>query len=161
MRIGFASDIHQLVPGRTLVLAGVKIDAPYGELAHSDGDVVYHALAEAILGALALGDLGDHFPDNDESTLNLDSEIILQKAGDLMSLEGYRVGNIDISIYLEAPKIGQLKEAMRSNIARVLKTDIKNVSIKMCTNEGLDSIGHKLATKADAVVLLEKNSCTI
>ena len=96
MRIGFGSDIHRLVEGRKLILAGVNVPAPFGELAHSDGDVVYHALMDAILGALALGDIGKHFPDNDNQYKDIDSSILVEKVCELMKDNGYAINNIDI-----------------------------------------------------------------
>ncbi len=156
MRIGFASDVHRLVENRKLMLAGVDVPSPLGELAHSDGDVVYHALAESILGALALGDLGTHFPDSDSKYKNIDSAILVQEVVKLMEQENHLVGNIDISITLESPKLKPYIPQMRENIARLLKTDIKNVSVKAGTNEKLDSLGQGLAVKAESIVLLKE-----
>lgn len=156
MRIGFASDIHQLILDRPLILAGIVIPAPYGELAHSDGDVVYHALAESILGALALGDLGEHFPDSDPTSEGMDSSLIVKHAVTLMEEKGYRVGNVDISIYLESPKLQPHKIEMRRHIAELLKTDISHVSLKAGTNEKMDAVGERKAVKADAIILLEE-----
>ena len=130
MRIGFASDIHRLVEGRKLILAGVIVPFELGELAHSDGDVVYHALAESILGALALGDLGTHFPDSNDKYKDIDSSILVKEVVSLMKKEGYIIGNIDISITLEKPKLKNYISEMRNNIARLLETDVKNVSVK-------------------------------
>ena len=156
MRIGFASDIHRLVEGRKLILAGVVVPFELGELAHSDGDVVYHALAESILGALALGDLGAHFPDSDDKYKDIDSSILVKEVVSLMKKEGYIIGNIDISITLEKPKLKNYISEMRNNIARLLETDVKNVSIKAGTNEKLDEIGKGLAVKAESIVLLKE-----
>ncbi|HPS19298.1 MAG TPA: 2-C-methyl-D-erythritol 2,4-cyclodiphosphate synthase [Bacilli bacterium] len=155
MKIGFASDIHQLVSNRKLILAGVVIPAPFGELAHSDGDVIYHAVAEAILGALALGDLGDHFPDADAKNKDMDSSLIVSHAVKLMNGLNYRVGNVDVSIHLEEPKLKSYKLSMRENLARLLNVDISCVSIKVGTNEKMDAVGQKKAIQADAIVLLE------
>lgn len=154
MRIGFASDIHRLVEGRKLILGGVVIPYEKGELAHSDGDVVYHAVAESILGALAIGDLGTHFPDTDSSTEGMDSAVIMRYVQKKMDEAGLKINNVDISIYLEEPKLKSFKEIMRNNIADLLCTDVKNVSVKAGTNESLDSVGQKLAVKADSTVLL-------
>lgn len=156
MRIGFASDIHRLVYARKLMLAGVDVPHFVGELAHSDGDVVYHAVAESILGALALGDLGTHFPDNDKSTEGMDSAVIMRYVYDKMKEKGYEINNIDVSIYLEEPKLKSYKETMRRNIANLLHTDIDNVSVKAGTNESLDAVGQRLAVKADSIVLLQE-----
>ena len=156
MRIGFASDIHRLVEGRKLILAGVHIPAPFGELAHSDGDVVYHAVAESILGALALGDLGKHFPDSDMKYKDMDSSIILSEVVKMMKEKNFRVGNIDISITLETPKLKDYIFDMRKNLAHYLETDINNVSVKAGTNEKLYALGRGEAVKAEAIVLLEE-----
>jgi len=155
MKIGFASDIHQLIPNRKLILAGVIVPAPFGELARSDGDVVFHAISEAILGALALGDLGDHFPTSDSKYKDIDSAKLVSHVVKLMKNLGYSVGNIDVSIRLEEPKLKDYKIAMRSNIASLLNIDISCVSVKVGTNEKMDSIGQKKAVQADAIVLLE------
>ena len=154
MRIGFASDIHQLVENRKLILAGVVVPSPVGEKAHSDGDVVYHALAESILGALALGDLGKHFPDNDDKYLNIDSSLIVKEVVKMMDELGYKVNNIDISITLEKPKLRDRIDEMRSNIANLLNTDIKNVSVKAGTHEKIGPLGRGEAVKAESIVML-------
>jgi len=154
MRIGFASDIHQLVENRKLILAGVVVPFEKGEKAHSDGDVVYHALGESILGALALGDLGTHFPDNDDKYKDMDSSLIIKEVTRLMDERGYKVNNVDISITLEKPKLKPYIENMRQNIARLLNTDISNVSLKAGTNEKMDEIGKGNAVKAESIVLL-------
>lgn len=156
MRIGFASDIHRLVIGRKLILAGVTVPFYQGELAHSDGDVVYHAIAESILGALALGDLGTHFPDNSNETLNMDSAIIMDRVFQMMDERRYEISNIDVSITLEEPKLKNYKQQMRENIARLLHTDIENVSLKAGTNESLDAVGARIAVKAESIVLLKE-----
>lgn len=156
MRIGFGSDIHRLVEGRKLILGGVIVPSNVGELAHSDGDVLYHALSDAILGALALGDIGQYFPDNSDDTANMDSSLILKFVYDRMDSMGYEIGNVDINITLEQPKLKDFKYKMRENIAKILKTELNNVSIKAGTNEGLDDVGHSLAVKVDAVVLIKE-----
>ena len=156
MRIGFASDIHQLVENRKLILAGVVIPFDKGEKAHSDGDVVYHALGESILGALALGDLGTFFPDNDDKYKDMDSSIIVKEIVKMMEEKGYRVNNVDISITLEKPKLKDHIVNMRNNIARLLKVDIDQVSIKAGTNEKLDEIGKGNAVKAESIILLRE-----
>ena len=156
MRIGFASDIHRLVEGRRLILAGVVIPYELGEKAHSDGDVVYHAVAESILGALALGDLGKHFPDNDEKYKDIDSSVIVQQVVTMMKREGCRINNIDISITLEKPKLKDYIETMRHNIAKLLETEVGNVSVKAGTNEGCGPLGRNEAVKAESIVLLKE-----
>ena len=156
MRIGFGNDIHRLVEGRKLILASVNVPAPFGELAHSDGDVVYHALMDAILGALALGDIGKHFPDNDSQYKDIDSSVLVKKVAEMMLEKGYIINNIDITITLENPKLKDYILKMRENIASLLNTDISNVSVKAGTNEGLDAIGRSEAVKAEAIVLLKE-----
>ena len=156
MRIGFASDIHKLVEGRKLILAGVHIPAPFGELAHSDGDVVYHAVGESILGALALGDLGTHFPDTDMKYKDMDSSFIIKEIVKMMKERGYEINNIDVSITLERPKLKSFIISMRNNLANLLETNIYNVSIKAGTNEGLDALGKGEAVKAESIVLLKE-----
>ena len=155
MRIGFASDIHKLVIARKFVLAGVAIPSKVGELAHSDGDVVYHAVSEAILGALALGDLGKHFPATDEYK-DIDSSFIVKKVVFMMLKKGYVVNNVDVSITLEKPKLKPYILDMRKNLATLLNVDIDDVSVKAGTNEGLDEIGQGKAVKAEAIVMLKK-----
>ena len=156
MRIGFASDIHRLVEGRKLILAGVVVPFALGELAHSDGDVVYHAVGESILGALALGDLGTHFPDNDNQYKDIDSSILIRRIVTMMKERNYVINNIDISITLEKPKIKNYIQAMRENLAKLLETNIENVSIKAGTNEGVGPLGQSEAVKAEAIVLLKE-----
>lgn len=156
MRIGFGNDIHRLVYDRKLVLAGVNVPYFLGEQAHSDGDVVYHALSDAILGALALGDIGKYFPDNNPKYKNMDSKNIVEFVYKTMSDRKYSIGNIDITITLEEPKLRPFVDLMRDNISKLLNTRIENISIKACTNESLDSIGQRLAVKAECVVLLKE-----
>lgn len=156
MRIGFASDIHRLVEGRKLLLGGVCVPSSFGELAHSDGDVVYHAVAESILGALALGDLGKFFPDTSDETLDMDSAIIMKQVVSMMFEKGYVVNNIDISITLEKPKLRNYIDEMRNNVAKLLQIDVDKVSIKAGTNEQLDSLGRGEAVKAESIVLLKE-----
>ena len=156
MRIGFASDIHRLVYGRKLMLAGVDVPHWQGELAHSDGDVVYHALAESILGALALGDLGKHFPDNDPQYKDINSAILVQRVVEMMEEKGYVVNNVDISITIQEPKLKPYISAMRENIASLLKVDLDSVSVKAGTNENMDAVGMRLAVKADSIILLKE-----
>ena len=156
MRVGFGSDIHRLVEGRKLMLAGVHVPAPFGELAHSDGDVVYHASMDAILGALVLGDIGKLFPDNDPQYKDIDSSILFKKVVSLMKDKGYRLNNIDIMITLETPKLKDYIMNMRSNLANLLETSIDNVSVKAGTNEKLGPLGNSEAVKAEAIVLLKE-----
>ena len=156
MRIGFASDIHRLEKGRRLILSGVVIPYELGEQAHSDGDVVFHAVAESRLGALALGDLGKHFPDSDPKYKDIDSSILVKEVVTLMKEKGYAVNNIDVSITLEKPKLKDYIELMRFNLANLLETSIENVSVKAGTNEGCGPLGRNEAVKAEAIVLLKE-----
>ena len=156
MRIGFASDIHRLVGGRKLMLGGVDVPHYIGELAHSDGDVVYHALAESILGALALGDLGTHFPDKDPKYKDIDSSVLVEEVVKMMKENNYVVNNVDISITLEEPKLKPYIQKMRENIANLLEVKVEQVSVKAGTNESLDAIGMRLAVKAESIILLKE-----
>lgn len=154
VRIGSSYDVHRLKPGAFLLLGGIKIPFEYTEEAHSDGDVLYHALAEAIIGALALGDLGKFFPPDDANTKNMDSEKIVSFALGKMKEAKYKIGNVDVSIIAERPKLRPWIDQIRTNVAKALDTDIGNVSIKAGTNEGLDEIGKGNAVGAFATVLL-------
>ncbi len=156
-RIGFSKDIHRLVENRKLIIGGVVVPFEKGELAHSDGDVLYHALAESILGALALGDLGKHFPDTSEATLNMNSADIVKEVVKMMEEKGYEVNNTDIFVSLEKPKLKDYIETMRHNIATLLKVDIDRVSVKVGTNEKMGPVGEGLAIEATATTLLVKN----
>ena len=155
MRIGYGEDIHQLVENRDLMIGGIKIPFNKGEKAHSDGDVLLHALSEAILGALALGDLGKHFPDTSNETLGMDSKLILKKVNQMIKDEKYHLVNADISIILEKPKLKDYIESIRECIAKTMDVDVKKISVKAGTNEKMDAIGRGEAIKAIAVVLLE------
>lgn len=154
MRVGFASDIHRLDVGRKLILSGIVIPFEKGEVAHSDGDVVFHAVGESILGALALGDLGKFFPDNDDKYKDIDSSIILKNIVNMMKERSFKINNIDVSITLEKPKLATYINSMRQNLAKLLETRIENVSIKAGTNEKLDALGSGEAVKAESFVSL-------
>ena len=155
-KIGYSEDIHQLVPNRKLMLGGVHIPFELGEKAHSDGDVLLHAICESIIGALALGDLGKLFPDNDDKYKDISSEYFLNKVYEMMNELGYEINNIDSSIVLEKPKLSKYIDEMRNNIARILHIELNQISIKACTNEGLGEIGEGKAIKAVAITLLRK-----
>jgi len=155
-KIGFSKDIHKLVKGRDLILAGVKIPFELGELAHSDGDVVYHAVAESILGALALGDLGTYFPDSDVAYKDIDSSLIVKKVVSMMHDLNYSVSNIDILISLEKPKIHKYVDEMRNNVSKLLGITINNISIKAGTNEEMGPVGELKAVEAFSYVLLRR-----
>lgn len=154
IRIGHSWDTHKLVENRKLILGGVEIPNELGLLGHSDADCVLHSLAEALLGSLALGDLGDIFPDSSIETLDLDSKIILKKSYDLILKKGFKLVNADIMIYSEKIKIAPYKLKMREIIAKILNTDITNISIKATTWEKMSFIGRNEAIASEAVVLV-------
>ncbi len=153
-RIGFGNDIHRLVEGKELILGGVLVSSEIGAVGHSDADALTHAVTDAILGALALGDIGTHFSDKDERWKNANSFIFLSEAVRLMKEKGFRVINLDAVISLEKPKLGQFIPQMQKKLAEVLEVEASSVSIKAKTGEGLGVIGKGLAVKAEAVVLL-------
>nr|WP_278247275.1 2-C-methyl-D-erythritol 2,4-cyclodiphosphate synthase [Beduini massiliensis] len=154
MRIGQSIDIHQLVEGRKLILGGVEIDHEKGLKGHSDADVLLHAIAESIIGALGLGDIGKHFPDTDPQYKGISSMILLEHVFRLMDHEGYKIGNIDSIILAEAPKMAPHINAMRENIARVLHTDISNINVKATRGEKMGFVGRKEGIMSQAVCLL-------
>lgn len=156
-RIGFGSDVHRLVAGRPLVLGGVEIESDLGAEGHSDADALTHAITDALLGALALGDIGSHFPDSDERWHNAESFVFLRFALGLIKQRGYAVANVDSTIHIESPKLQPYVERMREGIAEALEIEASAVSIKAKTSEGLDSVGERRAVKAEAIVLLIKN----
>lgn len=155
-RIGFGIDFHQLADGRDLWLGGVKIPYSKGALGHSDADVLLHAICDALLGALSLGDIGVHFPDTDPSYKNIESKILLQKTFDLIKQKKYVVVNVDSSLCLESPKIKPYADAMRSIIASVLEINTDDVSIKATTTEKMGFVGRGEGLVAYANVLLKK-----
>lgn len=155
-RIGSGMDVHQLVEGRPLWIGGVLIPHHKGALGHSDADVLLHAICDALLGALALGDIGTHFPDNDAAYKNIDSKILLQKTYDLIRQKNYTVVNVDSSLCLEAPKIKKYAGEMRNTIARILNISPDDVSVKATTNEKMGFIGREEGLVAYATVLLKK-----
>lgn len=154
MRIGQSTDIHRFAENRKLVLGGVEIPYEKGLLGHSDADALTHAVAEAILGALALGDLGHHFPDTDPKWEGVNSLIILKEVGKMMRDLGYCIGNIDSLILIEKPKMAPHIEEMRHNFAEALDCDISRVSVKATRGEGLGFVGRQEGVLAQAVVLL-------
>lgn len=156
LRIGHGYDLHRLVEGRPLFLAGVQISHSSGLLGHSDGDVVLHAICDAVLGAMGIGDIGQHFPDTDEGYRGIDSSELVRHVAALMRDEGWSVGNVDVTICAEEPRLAPHRHAMRSRVADLLGAAITSISIKAKTNEGLDAIGRGEAIAATAVVLLEE-----
>ncbi len=156
MRIGQSTDIHRLAEGRKLILGGVEIPSELGLVGHSDADALCHAVAEAILGALALGDLGKWFPDTDPKWEGADSIKILTQVGVMMRERGYVIGNVDSLIMIEKPKMAPHIQSMRENIARALKCPLDSVSVKATRGEGLGFVGKSEGVQAQAVVLLVK-----
>ena len=155
-RIGHGYDVHRLTEGRPLVLGGVEIPYERGLLGHSDADVLTHAAMDAILGALALGDIGQHFPDSDPTYKGISSILLLEKVADLMRDEGYNLGNIDITVLAEEPKLAGYIPTMRETLAEALSVPVTSVSIKATTEEGLGFTGAGEGIAAHAVVLLEQ-----
>ena len=155
-RIGQSSDLHVLVEGRDLILGGVKIDYKYGLLGHSDADCLLHVVAESILGALAKGDLGTHFPDNDQSIKGIDSSTIVKDVVEMMTKDGYKVSNIDTLIIIQNPKMKPYISAMKKNIATLLNINENEVNVKATTSEKVGIVGEEKAVVCQAVVLLNK-----
>ena len=156
LRIGNGYDVHRLTEGRKLILGGVEIPHTKGVLGHSDGDVLVHAIMDALLGALALGDIGQHFPDTDMQYKNIDSMLLLSKVKDLIYSKGYRVVNLDSIIVLQKPKVKPYIESMRKRIAEVMEMDLDQVSVKATTEEKLGFTGDESGVKSYCVVFLEK-----
>jgi len=155
-RIGFANDVHRQVEGRDLILGGVKIPHPKGLLGHSDADVLSHAIGEAILGALSLGDLGTHFPDTDEKYKGISSLKILSAIYELFQKENTKIVNIDSTVVAQEPKLSSHILKMRQNLSEVLKIKLDQISVKATTTEEMGFSGRKEGIAAYAVVLMEK-----
>ena len=155
MRIGHGYDAHAFAQGRPLILGGVTIPHDKGLAAHSDGDAVIHALCDALLGAAALGDIGEHFPDTDKKFKNIDSRLLLRRVAELLEKESHRINNVDITVLAQAPKLAPFINSMRQNLAEDLKTAMNNVSIKATTTERMGFVGREEGIAAYAVVLLE------
>jgi len=155
-RIGSGMDVHQLVEGRPLWIGGILVPHHKGALGHSDADVLLHAICDALLGALALGDIGMHFPDTDSAYKNIDSKILLRKTYDLIRQKNYTVVNIDSTLCLENPKIKKYSGEMKKVIAGILNIKEDDVSIKATTNEKMGFIGREEGLAAYATVLLQK-----
>lgn len=158
MRIGHGFDVHKFGGQGPIVLAGVKIPFEHGFVAHSDGDVAIHALCDAILGALCLGDIGNHFPDTDQDYENIDSRILLRHVVSLMTEKGYQLCNADITIIAQAPKISPHLLAMRTCLADDLNSQVEQINVKATTTEKLGYVGRKEGVSVHAVVLLEENN---
>ena len=155
MRIGLGYDVHRLVPGRKLILGGVEIPWSMGLLGHSDADVLVHAVMDALLGAAALGDIGQHFPDTDPAYEGISSVKLLKKVGELLEEHGYAVGNIDAISVAQKPKMASHMDSMRENIAKALGIDRDKVSVKATTEERLGFTGTLEGISSHAVCLLE------
>ncbi len=153
-RIGLGYDIHRLEPGTGIVLAGVPVPCDYRLVAHSDGDVVLHALCDALLGATGQGDLGEHFPDTDARHRGRDSTWFVQQVLAMPALKPWRIENLDVNIIAQAPRLMDAKPAMRERLCELFHLSAGRVGVKARTNEGLDAVGDKLAIQCHAVVLL-------
>lgn len=156
-RIGIGSDIHCLAEGKKLIVGGVEIPSEKGAEGHSDADALTHAITDAILGALALGDIGSHFSDNEERWKNADSFVFLRYAVAAMKEKGFSVANVDSVVHLEKPKLREFIDKMRGNIALALEIEIDRVSVKAKTGEKLGAVGESRAIKCEAIVLLESS----
>lgn len=159
-RVGHGQDIHRLIDGRPLLLGGVRIAAPFGLLGHSDGDVVLHAICDALLGALGRGDIGAFFPDTDERYRGADSAGLLAAVVGMMREQGFRIVNLDLTVSAERPRLGPHRDEIRQRIAELTGADVGCINLKAKTNEGLDAIGRGEAIAATAVVLLQSGSET-
>lgn len=155
MRIGHGYDVHKFAENRKCIIGGVEIPYEKGLLGHSDADVLLHAICDALLGAAALGDIGKHFPDNDNNFLNIDSRILLRKTVKLIESKGYKIGNIDATVVAQKPKMATFISKMVENIAADCKTDINNINVKATTEEGLGFTGNLEGVSAHAVCIIE------
>jgi 2-C-methyl-D-erythritol 2,4-cyclodiphosphate synthase len=156
LRTGIGFDVHNLAENRKLILGGIEVPHEKGSVAHSDGDVLIHAICDALLGAAGLGDIGTHFPDSNQLYKDIDSRILLEKVGDMISEKGYSISNIDTVICLQRPKVKDYIEPMQISIARVLQLDPADVSVKATTTEKLGYVGREEGVSAYAAVLLMK-----
>lgn len=156
-RIGHGFDLHRLEPGLKLIIGGLAIEHDHGCAAHSDGDVVYHAVVDAVLGALGQEDIGQLFPDNDPKWKGADSTIFVEEAVRRMKAAGYAIGNLDLTVILQRPKLSPHKAAIRANLARLLACDPARVNLKGKTHERVDAIGEGRAIACHVVVLLERS----
>ena len=156
IRVGMGYDVHKLVEGRDLWLGGIKIEHSVGLLGHSDADVLIHAICDALLGAANMRDIGYHFPDTSADTLDVDSKILLKKTIDLIATKGYKVGNIDVTVCAERPKLNPHVPAMKACLAQVMGVDEDAISIKATTTEKLGFTGREEGISAYAVCLIEK-----
>lgn len=158
MRIGHGYDVHKFGSDKPLILAGVTVPYEQGLVAHSDGDVILHALCDALLGAVALGDIGKHFPDTDAQYAGADSRLLLRHCVALVAERGYRLGNLDLTVIAQAPRLRPHIDAMREIIAADCNCQLDQVNVKATTSEGLGFVGRKEGISCHAVVLLERNA---
>ena len=156
IRVGFGFDVHQLVPNRELWLGGIQFEHELGLLGHSDADVLIHAICDALLGAANMRDIGFHFPDNAGEFKDIDSKILLAKTVDLIATKGYQVGNVDATVCAERPKLKARIPEMQEVLAKLMKVDVDDVSIKATTTEKLGFTGREEGISAYATVLIEK-----
>jgi len=161
IRIGQGWDIHRLQAGRNLVLGGVIVPSELGESGHSDGDVLYHAIVDALLGSIAAGDIGQHFPPSDKRWKDAPSNIFVEKAVRLLAESGWRIVNVDTTVILEQPKLAPHLDAIRASVARVLGIAVEAVSVKAKTHEGVDAAGRLEAIEAQATVLVEASDSPV
>lgn len=158
IRIGHGYDVHALATGESLWLGGIQIEHEKGTVAHSDGDVLIHAICDAMLGALALGDIGKHFPDTDNKYKNIDSKILLKECNNLIKQKGYKVANIDSTICAQRPKLRNYIDNMREVMSEILSVDTDQVSVKATTTEKLGFVGREEGIEAHSVVLLKNET---
>ncbi len=156
IRVGNSIDIHQFCEGKQLVLGGIEIPYQYGLKGHSDGDVVLHSVCEAIIGALALGDIGTHFPDTDSKYKGIDSQILLKETVELMMSHSYEIGNVDVTILCEKPHLQNYKQLIRENISRILNTETTNVNIKATRGEKMGFIGREEGIVSMCTLIIRK-----
>lgn len=157
VRLGLGWDNHRLAAGRALILGGVRVPCEFGFDAHSDGDILLHAVTDALLGALALGDIGMHFPDSDPRWKDCDSGVFVRHAAALVRRSGYRIGNVDATVILQRPKLADLRAQIRASLAALLELDPERVSVKFKTAEKVGPVGEGLSAEAQAAVLLVRD----
>ncbi|MSU79982.1 MAG: 2-C-methyl-D-erythritol 2,4-cyclodiphosphate synthase [Gemmataceae bacterium] len=156
LRVGIGHDTHRLGPDRPLILGGLPIEHPRGLIGHSDADVVLHALTDALLGAAGLGDIGDAFPDTDAQYKNMDSRFFVEETLKRLQTAGWRIGNVDLTIFAQEPKLGPIKGRMREHLAQMLGLSVDAVNVKAKTGEKVGAIGRAEAIGCQVVVLIEK-----
>lgn len=159
IRTGIGYDVHQLKEGLPLWLGGIEVPHSKGLVGHSDADVLIHAVCDALLGAAALGDIGKHFPDTDPAYKGIDSKILLQKVCELIESKGYKIGNVDAILCMQKPKVAAYIPAMRETLARVMRMDVEDISVKATTTEHLGFEGREEGISAIANVLITKDNC--